>query len=376
MSDSSSPGDDATFDDALAGPDGTLDTAPVTRRSVVMAASGLLAALLVFALTAVPAPYAIGGPGPTFDTLGEETGQPLVVIDGAPTYDTTGELRLTTVTVSRGTSQPFTMGSVLLGFVRDSAYVRPESSVFGTQDREQAAEESQQEWITSQERATVSALEALGEDVPAVVTVALVPEGTNAEGLLEPDDVLVAVDGVPIASYDDLTSAMDAVAPGADVTVDYLRGDEPGQASFATVDDGDGNALMGIWVDADFDLPIDVQVEIDSVGGPSAGLMFSLAIMDLLTERDALQGAHVAGTGTIDLDGSVGAIGGIALKMHGALDDGADYFLAPVANCDEVTGNIPDGLDVYAVEDLDDAYAAVLAIGDGETEGLATCADA
>ncbi|MBC7297294.1 MAG: signal protein PDZ, partial [Demequina sp.] len=105
----------------------------------------------------------------------------------------------------------------------------------------------------------------------------------------------------------------------------------------------------------------------------SAGMMFALAIMDQLTPDDELHGSHVAGTGVVDVDGQVYPIGGIALKMLGARAAGADYFLAPVENCDEVLGHVPDGLDVYSVDTLDDAYAAIVAIGKKDTSVLPRC---
>jgi len=143
--------------------------------------------------------------------------------------------------------------------------------------------------------------------------------------------------------------------------------------TFDTSDDGSGTAVMGIYVDPHFTLPIDVTVQIDSVGGPSAGLMFSLGIMDSLTEADELNGAEVAGTGTISASGDVGPIGGIRMKMWGAHDAGSAYFLAPVENCEEVVGNIPPGLSVFSVDTLDDAYDAIVAIGEGDTAALPTC---
>jgi len=126
-------------------------------------------------------------------------------------------------------------------------------------------------------------------------------------------------------------------------------------------------------VDPQFDPPIDVSVGIDKVGGPSAGMMFALAIMDQLTPANELNGARVAGTGVIDVDGQVYPIGGITHKMFGARSAGADYFLAPVENCNEVVGHIPGGLDVYAVDTLDDAYAAIVAIGNNDTSALPRC---
>ncbi len=100
-------------------------------------------------------------------------------------------------------------------------------------------------------------------------------------------------------------------------------------------------------------------------------MMFSLGIMDKLTQEDELNGAKVAGTGTIDASGDVGPIGGIRMKMWGAHDAGSKYFLAPIENCNEVVGNIPDGLSVFSVDTLDDAYNAIVAIGKGDTASLA-----
>ncbi|WP_084101085.1 PDZ domain-containing protein [Demequina sp. NBRC 110051] len=348
---------------------------PGARRDFTLALTGLGAALLLAVLSILPARFAIGMPGPTFDTLGtDEDGAALVEISGAPTYDASGELRLTTVSVARGSSTWFSLGQVLRGWVADDRYVQPEEAVLGDpEDSEQVEQESQQQWVTSQESATVAALTALGQEVPATIEVAALTDTTNADGLLEPGDVITAVDGEPIDSYTDLFDYLERVTPGDDVMVTVDREGTSTDATFATLDDGAGNAVMGIYVEPHFEMPIDVTVQIDKVGGPSAGLMFSLAIMDKLTEKDELGGALVAGTGAISADGDVEPIGGIRMKMHGARDAGADWFLAPVENCDEVVGNIPDGLNVFAVDDLDDGYAAIEAIGAGDTSGLATC---
>ncbi|MFW2513093.1 PDZ domain-containing protein [Demequina sp. SO4-13] len=347
---------------------------PGDHRSMVLAATGLGAAVLIAVLSVLPAPFAIGGPGPTFDTLSEVDGVPLVEIEGADTYPASGELRLTTVSVARGSSSAFTLGQVLRGWAEEASYVVPEEEVFGTPDQEEVFEErSAQAWITSQESATVAALEALDRPVPAELEVAEVIETSNATGLLEPGDVIVALNGVEVPTFSALSDQLAETAPGDEVTVEYERDGARGEASFATLDDGSGGALMGLGIDPQFELPIDVTVQIDSVGGPSAGLMFSLAIMDMLTEADELDDARVAGTGTINASGDVGSIGGITMKMHGAVEAGAEYFLAPVENCGEVVGNVPEGLDVYSVDTLDDAYEAVVGIGSGDTAQLQSC---
>ncbi len=346
-----------------------------TRRGTVMSITGLATSALIALLTVIPSPYAIGSAGPTFDTLGTDTqGEPLVQIEGAPTYTSSGELRLTTVSVSRAGARPFTLGRVLAAWASSREYVVPQEQVYGTPDEEEAAQEqAAQEWISSQESATVSALEALGHPVPATLTVVGMSQSSNAAGALEAEDAIVAVDGEATDTFAELAAAVGAREPGDDIAVTVVRDGEEVTETFATLDDGSGTAVMGVYIDPEFDLPIDVTVGIDRVGGPSAGLMFSLGIMDRLTEEDELHGALVAGTGTITADGDVGPIGGIRMKMIGASDAGAEWFLAPVENCADVTGNIPDGLHVVAVDTLEDAYEAITRIGAGDTADLPGC---
>lgn len=351
----------------------SLSEQPPSRRANVMAATGLAASLLLAVLTVVPAQYAIEGPGPTFDTLSASGDEPLVEIKGVTTYESSGELRLTTVSVSNASSQRFTVGAVIEGFFSPARTVRPVEAVLGSADDQEASEErGAQQWISSQESATVSALEALGHEVPATISVVEVLAESNATGKLEVGDVLDAVDGKDLVSYTDLSDALAARQPGDAVTLTVTRQGEEQTVAFDLID-VEGVARMGITVDPQFHPPIDVTVAINKVGGPSAGMMFALAIMDQLTPADELKGARVAGTGVIDVDGQVFPIGGIAHKMFGAREAGADYFLAPVENCNEVVGHIPDGLDVYAVDTLDDAYTAIVAIGNNYTSALPRC---
>ncbi len=351
------------------------DEPVVTRRERVMGVAGLVTSALVAVMVVLPSPYAIGGPGPTYDTLADTEDGKLVSISGAPTYEPSGELRLTTVSVQDGGSTMLTMGSVLRGYLSSDQYTTPRELVFGTTEEEadEAEAESELQWVTSQEAATVAALEALGTEVEATLNVVQVLSDSDAFGILEDGDILLAVDGAELDGFTDLSEAIAGREVGDELTVTVERDGDELDLEFSLVDDGEGNPMMGILVDPEFDLPIDVEVAIDTVGGPSAGLMFTLGIMDLLTEDDELNGALVAGTGTISSTGTVGAIGGIDLKMLGAERDGADWFLAPVDNCGDVVGNVPEGLSVVAVEDIDDAYDAIVAIGAGETDGLPTC---
>lgn len=351
----------------------TTEVGRPTRRSTLMSVTGLATSVLIAGLTVIPAPYAIGSAGPTIDTLGEIDGEPVISISGMATYDSTGELRLTTVSVSRAGSRPFTLGRVLAAWASPEQYVRPQEEVFGTPEQEKAVEEaSQQEWITSQESATVAALDELGIDVPATITIAGATEGSNAEGLLFPGDVLTGIDGEPVETYTAMAEAIADRAPGDPITVTVDRAGTEVTETFDTID-YEGTPRIGVGVRPEFDMPIDVDVAIESVSGPSAGLMFSLGIMDQLTPEDELDGAKVAGTGTIDATGNVGPIGGIRMKLYGAVDAGADWFLAPIENCSEVTGNIPAGLRVVAVDTLDEAHEAITRIGAGDGASLPSC---
>lgn len=351
-----------------------LSERPPSRKSGVLAATGLLTSLLIAVLTILPSPYAIEEAGPTYDTLASKDGVPLIDIEGAPTYDSTGELRLTTVALSTGDKRVFTVGRVIQAFVSSGSTVAPVERVYSTpQEQQEEAQQSADDWISSQESATVSALEAGGTVVPATMTVASIMDTSNAKGVLEIGDVITAADGVKLVSYSELTSALQAREPGDSITLTVDRAGQSVDVAFDLIAADDGRALMGISIDPTFNLPVHVKVAIDSVGGPSAGMMFALAIMDKLTPQDELHGAKVAGTGEIYVDGKVYPIGGIQYKLDGARQAGAEYFLAPVANCPDVIGHIPAGLSVYAVNNLSEAYADIVAIGEGKTDGLLTC---
>jgi PDZ domain-containing protein len=137
--------------------------------------------------------------------------------------------------------------------------------------------------------------------------------------------------------------------------------------------ESDGKTVIGVGLRLDYDLPVDVTLNTGRVGGPSAGLMFSLAIYDVLTPGELTGGENIAGTGTMEDDGTVGPIGGIRQKLVGARRAGADYFLAPADNCEEVVGHVPDGLEVLRVATFDDGLAAVNGIAAGDLSDLPTC---
>jgi PDZ domain-containing protein len=345
-----------------------------SRRSVVLASSSLVTAVLLGVLVVAPAPYAVDSPGPTKDVLGTYGGTPLISISGAQTYDPTGQLRLVTVSGTGGPGFPSTVLTVLRGWLSRWSVVIPREQVYPTgKTQDEINQTNQQQMTTSQEDATVAALTELGYEVPATLTVAGTVEGTGAEGKLDEGDVVTAIDGTAVPDYQTLTELLAAVKPGATITVTVTRDGASIDVPVVTGTRPDGTAQIGIFIDPTFHPPIDVKISIDNIGGPSAGTMFALGIVDLLTPADEAGGQVIAGTGTISITGDVGAIGGIRQKMAGAVRDGARWFLAPTSNCAEVVGHVPHGLHVVKVSTLHEAREAVAAIGAGKGETLPTC---
>lgn len=347
---------------------------PVTARSLVLAGATVTTSLLLAVAALLPAPYAVSSPGPTRDTLGENGDTDLVTISGTETHGSSGELLLTTVSVAGGPGFPVGLPMLLRGWVDDSRAVRPVEEVFApTETEEQIEERNQAAMVSSQENATVAALEELGYEVPTELVVVEPVEGTGADGVVQPEDVIVALDGVELGSFSQLTARLGETEPGSSVVLTVLRAGERVDLDLVTGDSGQGRALLGVFIDPVFELPFEVSIQIENIGGPSAGMMFALAIISTLTPEDETGGETIAGTGTVDLSGDVGPIGGVRQKLHGALRDGASWFLAPEGNCEEVAGFVPDGLRVVSVATLAEARAAVEAIGAGTADDLPTC---
>ncbi|MGI9659455.1 MAG: YlbL family protein, partial [Gaiellaceae bacterium] len=230
---------------------------------------------------------------------------------------------------------------------------------------EQREQRSTLQMVTSQDVSAAVALEALGYDVeadPAGVLVDLVqPEGA-ATGILEPGDIITSAEGLDVATPSDLAAALEPVEPGATITLQVERDDGLEEVMIETFADPDDpeRALIGIRIEqaATIDLPIDIEIDTGNVGGPSAGLAFALDIVDELGPRDLDAGRTIVVTGTLELDGSVGAIGGVKQKAVSARELGADLFLVPVAN-EEVARDNAGDVEVFGVETLDEALEAI-----------------
>lgn len=355
-------------------PFGVPEPERVSPRSITLSVGMLVTALLLAVLVVMPVPYAVNSPGPTRDVLGEHDGTPLIQISGAETYDSTGELRLTTVSGTGGPGFPSSAVGVLQGWLSPWVVVLPVELLYPPDRTQDEIDKSNTaEMVSSQENATVAALTELGYEVPATLVVAGTVEGTDAEGKVEEGDVIVALDGTPVPDYQGLIAQLDGVDPGSTVTLTVRRHGQVVDVPIVTGTKDDGHAQIGVFIDPTFDLPVDVTISIDDIGGPSAGTMFALGIVDKMTPEDEANGKDIAGTGTIDVTGEVGPIGGIRQKLAGAERDGATWFLAPASNCDEVVGHVPDGLRVVRISTLHEAREAITAIGAGTAADLPTC---
>lgn len=341
-----------------------------------------IAMIVLLILTFLPTAYVIQRPGPVYNTLGTAASAdgedvPLISVEGAETYPTAGALDLLTVQVIGNRERTPNWVELATAWFDPTRAVLPIDAVFPAgQTSEERNEESSAMMVDSQKEATAAALDELGYDVVSRITVHSFTEDSAAAGVLEEGDVIVEADGTTITSGDQLREIVQK-AEGAPVEMTVDRGGEEVAVSVApkqTEVDGEKLWLLGITLLNDFEFPFDVTIQLNNVGGPSAGMMFALGIIDTLTPGELNGGENVAGTGTISADGTVGPIGGIRQKMWGAVGAGADWFLAPESNCDEVVGHIPGGLRVFAVKDLDDSLAVLDAIReDGDLDALPTC---
>ncbi|MDE0545683.1 S16 family serine protease [Microbacterium sp. C7(2022)] len=361
---------------------------PVPRRRLPRATvAGIwalaVALVVLLVLTFLPTAYVIQRPGPVYNTLGSATAAdgeevPLISIEGADTYATEGALDLLTVQVVGNRERTPSWVELALAWTDPRKAVLPLDSVFpeGT-TTEERNEESAAMMVDSQQEATAAALTELGYDVGAQLTVHSVIEDSAAEGVVMAGDVIVAADGVDVADAAAVREVVNA-ADGDAVELSIIRDGADETVSITpreTEVDGETMLLLGVTLSTVYDFPIDVTIQLNNVGGPSAGMMFALGIMDELTEASLNGGETVAGTGTITASGDVGPIGGIRQKLWGAKDAGATAFLAPIENCDEVVGHVPPGMDVFAVDTLDDALEAldVVSTGGAGADELPTC---
>lgn len=342
----------------------------------------LLAAIIGGLLLAIsPAPYVVERPGPAYDTLGTTTVDdeqvPVIEIDGAENFPTEGRLDLLTVYIDGSHEHPLDWFSVIGAWLDPRRAIVPIEYIFPLGETEEESDErSALAMQSSHETATAAALDELGIDYESFVTVQLVGEDGPADGALELDDEILAINGVEVSNDAELRAEIADAGVGTELELRIRRGAAEQTVTLTTEarSASDASPIIGIVPGVRFEFPFEVDIHLQRVGGSSAGMMFALGIYDTLTPGSLTGGQHIAGTGTVDADGQVGVIGGVRQKMFGARDAGAAWFLVAQGNCDEVVGRVPDGLRVVAVSTFAEAVTAVRSIGTGEgVDALPTC---
>ncbi len=345
----------------------------MTQRSIAgLLAVPLLVGLWIVAVTR-PLPYVTYEPGLTVDVLDDPDGEEIIQISGVKTYRDDGELRMTTVYVTQPQAEVNLFELMGAWISRDDA-VYPYRAVYAPEDTQESNEvEGAIEMVSSQDAAIAVALTELDYDVKPAPEVFAVTKDAPADGRLEVRDVIVAVNGTPVTTTAEVGDAVRATPPGEDVTVTVVR---DGKERDVTVTPGerDGAPFIGIDMLPGYRFPFEVSVDIDpAIGGPSAGLLFSLAIYDTLTPGSMTAGEIVAGTGTIDPDGKVGPIGGIQQKIAAARETGAQLFMVPPDNCDEALDAPHDEMRLVRADTMHDARLAIEAWVDDENADLPSC---
>lgn len=356
------------------GPPGPPAADRLTRRSTGMLVGAFLAITVAALMAIVTLPYAIMEPGPITNTLGKGAdGKLLVEVTGHETYPTSGALDFTTVRVLGGPGARPSVWQVILAWLDPNGAVYPEDQLFpkGATEK-QIEEQNTAEMADSQQEAIAVALRALGVQVAERVTIAEVAKDAPAAAVLKPGDELVMINGAPAKDAQAVRDAIGALPAGQAVPVVLKRSGTTMTVQAKTRSSG-GRTVLGVFLATKFDFPFQVKINAGEVGGPSAGLMFTLGIYDRLTPGEMTGGEQIAGTGTIASDGVVGPIGGIQQKLAGAREGGARYFLAPADNCDEVVGHVPSGLRVFKVSTFAQARTAVQDIAAHQTAALPTC---
>lgn len=344
--------------------------------------SGLLASVLLAVLFYVaatsPVPYITMSPGPTVDVLAEIRGEEIVEVEGHERYDTDGRLELTTIKLT-GPAQEVNIGEALTAWFDRSRAVYPREAFYTPDESEQDVEtQSAVQMVSSQDTAVAVALTELGYELDKITEVLAVTPDSPAEGRLRTRDQIVTVNAERIRDATDVARIVRATPPGEAATFEIRRGGEDRTIRVVpepSEDDPD-IPLVGIAVGPSYDFPFDVSLNIDErIGGPSAGLIFSLAVYDTLTPGALTGGAAVSGTGTIAEDGTVGPIGGIQQKIIAAADSGAEIFLVPPRNCESAVavGLDEEEMRLVKARTMHSAVESIKRYVDDPTAELPTC---
>ena len=341
---------------------------------------GILAivSILIVGTSFVPSDYVIERPGEVHDVLGtiQVDGSPVALIDipSQQTYPTTGSLDMLTVSTLGNPDRTPSWFQVAQAWIDPTQEIVPVDEAFpNNQTTEQSAEQSAAQMTQSQQTAIAAALSATGYEYDTTVSVAAIAAGGPAVDLLQVGDVITAVNSDKVSDPATLRAAIAQSGTDKPLTVTVTREGASVSVEVTPVLSAtdDPQPVIGIEAMTNFIFPFEVTIQQGDIGGPSAGQVFALAIIDKLTPGALVDGLAVAGTGTITTTGQIGPIGGITQKPYGAQRAGAKVFLAPASNCADIAaGTVPDGLDIYAVNTLADSLYVLNTLTSGAGTSL------
>jgi PDZ domain-containing protein len=350
----------------------------MTRRTVSSVVVVVLLVALIGAAAFLPVPYVTMSPGPTVDVLAKYDGDQVIEVEGHKTFQTEGDLRLTTVSVTSPNVE-INLLEALSAWFDGTRAVYPRDVIYPPeQSVDDVRRESSVQMVSSQDTAIAVAMHELGIDLPLLTEVLGVTKGSPADGKLQPRDYLLEVNGVKIDDVAKVSKAIQQTGVGETAEFVVRRDGERRtvQVQAEAAPDDPDRAVVGVEIGTGYDFPFDVKVHIDEdIGGPSAGLIFSLAVYDTLTPGSLTGGNDIAGTGSIDGDGNVGPIGGIQQKIVAAADAGAKVFLVPAANCQAALGaDVREGeIELVRTATMHEAVQSLEKYADDPDAALPSC---
>lgn len=335
----------------------------MTRRTYTLIAGVVLLIALGVTASQLPVQYVALGPGVTLNTIGTGYGQQIITVKGTTPRATSGHLNMTTVSET----DHLDLISAIRGWLAADTAVVPREEIYPANKTDQQIAQQDTQQFKSSQAAAVTA--ALGYLHYGYVVVQQVEKGSPATGKLRAGDTIASLNGTRVSTRAAIAAVMTKVQPGTTVSVGYVRDAKFGTTAITTeAVKGRAGSALGVDITAQAKAPFDVSISSlsNNIGGPSAGLMFALGIVDKVGPTDLTGGRFIAGTGEINPFGDVAPIGGIPLKMIGARQAGATVFLSPAGNCAEATSHKPAGLTLVRVTTLSDAVTALKEIDAGK----------
>ncbi|MFZ9693563.1 MAG: PDZ domain-containing protein [Candidatus Nanopelagicales bacterium] len=326
-------------------------------------ASVVLALTLLFLAVVSDLPYVRSEAGNTYEATGSVNDEPLLMIEenaAFPTYKSSGQILILTVSSWGGPYGRLTWVDAMRTFFDSDVVIVPTSFLFDPdQTSEDISNQGSQLFLSAESNAIAAAMEYLKLPVSKKLIIGSIFEETPAVENYKLGDVLLQLNGIALSDFESITKIMDDVKPGESVTYTLIRDGNELEVSSATIEN-DGRTIVGIGILEQTIPPVDIEVQLPDVKGPSAGLAFAISLVELFSKKDFTQNRIIGVTGEITANGDVKAIGGLDHKINGAYASGARLMLIPRENCNAVPKATPQDLRLVPVTTLEEALEVLL----------------